>query len=432
MRKLLVHPAKRLNGAIEVPGDKSISHRAIMLGSLAYGTTRVRHFLPSADCRSTIGIFRNLGVKITQAGDKVTIHGRGLNSLKPSSKTLDAGNSGTTARIVLGLLAGQPFTSRLTGDKYLRVRPMKRVVAPLTQMGARITGPDEANHLPLKVETRKLQGIDYPLPIASAQVKSCLLMAGLYAHGKTKVTEPSATRDHTERMFSFFSIPYRKKGNSVSVTGPIEPFRGQTIHVPGDISSAAFFIVAGLLVPHSRILLKNVGINPTRTGILEALKKMGALISVSPKKTGKGAEPIADITVFSSHLKATEVGGGMVPRMIDEFPVFAVAATQAQGTTLVRNAEDLKVKESDRILMMAITLKKMGANIEPRPDGWVIKGPTPLKGCRMSSGGDHRVAMSLAVAGLVAQGPTTILDTENIDTSFPGFENCLSKLAKNA
>ena len=429
MKTLTVHPTHYLKGTVAVPGDKSISHRSIMLGSLAYGTTQVDHFLTSADCLSTIGIFKNMGVQIRQAGEKVTIVGRGLNSLKPPHRVLDAGNSGTTARIILGLLAGQPFTSRLTGDKYLRKRPMRRVVEPLGRMGARITGPANNELLPLKIESRKLKGISYSLPVASAQVKSALLMAGLFAEGKTTVLEPTPTRDHTERMFSSFSIPYTKRGKSISLKGPVRPFHGRKITVPGDISSAAFFIVAGLITPGSRLLLKNVGLNPTRTGILEALADMGAEIRLLSHKSGKGEEPVGDILVSSSTLKGVQVGGEIVPRMIDEFPVFAVAATQAHGRTVVRDAGEMKVKESDRIVMMAVTLRKMGAKIEPTHDGWVIHGPTPLKGCRVSSGGDHRIAMSLAVAGLIAKGPTTILDTENINTSFPGFEELLRKIS---
>lgn len=431
MKKIVINPISSIEGSLELPGDKSISHRAVMLGSLAYGTTQIEHFLMSADCISTINIFKSMGVRIRQSGDKVVISGRGLNSLKPSKKYLDAGNSGTTSRILLGLLAGQPFTSRLTGDKYLRRRPMKRVVGPLTQMGARITGPDDANHLPLKLETRKLSGITYRLPVASAQVKSAILMAGLFADGKTIVIEPTPTRDHTERMFSSFFIPFSRKGNEISLKGPVAPFKARKIKIPGDISSAAFFIVAGLIVPDSKILLKNVGINPTRTGILDVLKKMGGKISIRPKKTGTGEEPIADILVESSSLKSILVNDEkIIPRMIDEFPIFAVAATQAHGTTIVKNAQDLRVKESDRILMMAVTLKKMGADIQPMEDGWIIQGPTPLKGHQLSSGGDHRIAMSLAVAALIAQGPTTILDTENINTSFPGFEKILRRVTQ--
>lgn len=400
-----------------------------MLGSLAYGKTTVRHFLDSADCLSTAGIFRNLGVRIRQKGDQVEIWGKGLNSLKPTSKVLDAGNSGTSARILLGLLSGQPFTTCLTGDKYLRRRPMRRVVEPLTRMGARFTGPDHSNLLPLKIEPRALKGIHYELPVASAQVKSSLMMAALFAHGKTVIVEPTPTRDHTERMFSSFSIPFKKKRREITVIGPMIPFKGRDVMVPGDISSAAFFIAAGLITPHSQLHLKNVGVNPTRTGFLDALRKMGAFIGVKNMPVGRGEEPIADLTVATSSLKGTTLGGAIVPRMIDEFPIFAVVATQARGTTVVKNAQELRVKESDRILMMEVTLRKMGADIKATPDGWIVKGPTPLKGAVCSSGGDHRIAMSLAVAALIAQGPTTINDTENIDTSFPGFETMLRKVS---
>jgi 3-phosphoshikimate 1-carboxyvinyltransferase len=432
MKKITVHPVSSLQGTLLVPGDKSISHRSVMLGSLAYGTTRVENFLNSADCVSTMNIFRMMGVRIQQKGNTLTIHGKGLNSLKPPKKTLNAGNSGTTARIILGILAGQPFTSRLTGDKYLRRRPMKRVVEPLLQMHARISGEGDGNWLPLKVETRKLLGATYRLPVASAQVKSSILMAGLFAKGQTRVVEPTPSRDHTERMFSAFGIPFEETKNSITVYGPVKPFKGRKILVPSDISSAAFFIVAGLITPNSRLLLKNIGVNPTRTGLLDVLKKMGGRITVYPKKTVKGGEPVADILVESSRLKALVLDDEkLIPRMVDEFPILAVAASQAHGKTVVKNASELKVKESDRILMMAITLKKMGADIQPTTDGWIINGPTALTGCALSSAGDHRIAMSLAVAALIAKGATTILDTENINTSFPGFEALLKKVSKH-
>jgi 3-phosphoshikimate 1-carboxyvinyltransferase len=428
MKKLVIHPAKKLLGTLDIPGDKSISHRAVMLGSLAYGTTKVRHFLTSEDCFSTSAIFRAMGVQIEQKGDWLTIKGKGLNSLVRPQKTLDAGNSGTTARILMGLLAAQPFSCRVTGDKYLRRRPMKRVLIPLSKMGAQIKGSGGGEFLPVSIEGSKLKGITYELPVASAQVKSCLLLAGLFAEGKTTVREPLPTRDHTERMFKTFDIPFKKKGVDISVKGPIHPFRGKPIRVPGDISSAAFFVVAGLIVPGAQIKIRNVGINPTRTGLLDVLKKMGAEIEIFSHSVKRGEEPIADLVIRHSTLKGVEVGGALVPRMVDEFPAFAVAATQAKGTTLVKDAQDLKVKESDRIVMMALNLKKMGADIEATSDGWVIQGPTPLKGAKLYSGGDHRIAMSLAVAGLCAQGSTTILDTENIDTSFPGFEQRLKKI----
>ncbi len=331
MKKLVVQPVKAFRGALEIPGDKSVSHRSIILGSLATGTTHVRHFLSSEDCLATLRIFQSMGVRIKRSGDQVTIQGKGLNSLRPTQKILDAGNSGTTARILLGLLAGQPFTSRITGDESLRRRPMKRVVEPLLKMGARISGPEEANFLPLELKTRRLHGITYRLPVASAQVKSALLLAGLFAEGSTTVIEPVATRDHTERMFSAFSIPFRRKGTSITVTGPAAPFPGREIRVPGDISSAAFFITAALLAPGPGVLLRNVGVNPTRTGYLEVLARMGAKIQVRRKAVRKGMEPVADLFVRPSGLKAVQVEGTVVPRMIDEFPVLAVAATQARA-----------------------------------------------------------------------------------------------------
>jgi len=429
MKKLVIHPAFGVRGTIKVPGDKSISHRSVMLGSLAYGTTTVENFLTSADCVSTMNIFKAMGVHIKQLGTRLIITGKGINSLQSPHKVLDAGNSGTTSRIIMGLLAGQPFTSRLTGDQYLRRRPMKRVVSPLTQMGARISGPASASFLPLKIEGQKLKGITYKLPMASAQVKSCLLMAGLFAEGTTTIIEPTSTRDHTERMFSTFGIPYKETSSTIAVKGPVKPFKARRIKVPGDISSAAFFIVAALITPNSKLVLENVGVNPTRTGLLDALRAMGGKITVYPIKTRYGAEPVANILVESSQLKAITLDNEeIVPRMIDEFPVFAVAATQAKGTTIVKKAADLKVKESDRILMMAVTLKKMGANIEPTADGWIIKGPTPLKGCKVSSGGDHRIAMSIAIAALIAESISTISDTENINTSFPSFEKLLKQV----
>lgn len=428
MKRLIVPKAKTLEGSLDIPGDKSISHRAVMMGSLAYGTTRVDHFLSSADCLSTIAIFRAMGVAIEQKGESLIIRGKGLNSLAAPRQILNAGNSGTTSRILMGLLAAQPFASRMTGDKYLRRRPMKRVLNPLAKMGARVKGSDGGDFLPVKIEGSKLKGITYELPVASAQVKSCLLMAGLFADGKTRVIEPVPTRDHTERMFRAFGIPCHKKGSSITVQGPIRPFKARRIQVPGDISSAAFFIVAGLIVPGAQIRLTNVGINPTRTGLLDVLKNMGADIRIHPHPAKKGEEPVADLDIRYSRLKAVQVGGDLVPRMVDEFPVLAVAATQAVGTTVVKDAQDLKVKESDRILMMTATLRKMGARIESTSDGWVIQGPTHLTGTKVSSGGDHRIAMSLAVAGLVAEGSTTVLDTDNIQTSYPGFEASLRKI----
>jgi 3-phosphoshikimate 1-carboxyvinyltransferase len=350
--------------------------------------------------------------------------------LRAPKKTLDAGNSGTTSRILLGLLAAQPFACRLTGDKYLRKRPMRRVTEPLSKMGALFEGPEGGSFLPLTVTGAPLKGLNYQMPVASAQVKSSLLMAGLYARGRTVVTEPMATRDHTERMFAAFGIPLAHKGNTVTLRGPVQPFRSRKIHVPGDISSAAFFIVAALIVPGSRLVIRKVGVNPTRTGLLDVLKRMGARIRVQQHLVGKGEEPVADLIVESSDLRGVEVGGNVIPRMIDEFPILAVAATFADGRTVVRDAEDLRVKESDRILTAAQGLSRLGANIQTKKDGWIIQGGVALKGAAVSSHGDHRIAMSLAVAALRAKGPTTVLDTENIGTSFPTFEKLLGRVVR--
>ena len=430
MKHLKVSPASSVKGAIRVPGDKSVSHRSIMMGSLATGKTRVSNFLASADCLSTARIFKSMGVRIRRKGSDVVIVGRGLRGLTAPKGVLDAGNSGTTSRILLGLLAGQPFACRLDGDKYLRRRPMRRVTGPVRLMGAVFRGRGDASYLPIEVKGGSLRGITYRLPVASAQVKSALLLAGLYAKGATTVIEPMATRDHTERMFSMFGIPYKKKGLRVTVKGPVKPFEGRRVTVPGDISSAAFFIVAALITPSSRLVLKGVGVNPTRTGLLDVLRRMGARIRVARKKAARGGEPLADLVVESSRLKGVTVGGADVPRMIDEFPVLAVAASQAHGVTRVLDAGDLRVKESDRIEAVTAFLVKMGADIRSTRDGWVIRGPRRLKGAAVDSHGDHRIAMSAAVAGLVASGPTVIRDTENIDTSFPGFERLLRKVVK--
>lgn len=431
MKKFVVFPATRVSGDIEVPGDKSVSHRSIMMGSLAKGTTRVSNFLSSADCLSTLRIFQAMGARIRRSGTRVTIEGCGLHGLRAPKKILDAGNSGTTSRILLGLLSAQPFTCCLTGDKYLRKRPMKRVTEPLSRMGARFQGPSSGT-LPLRVEGAPLKGITYRMPVASAQVKSSLLMAGLYAEGVTRVSEPLSTRDHTERMFASFGIPLERRGRVVSLRGPVVPFRGRSLRVPGDISSAAFFIVAALVVPGSRLTIRNVGINPTRTGLLDVLKRMGARIRIKKRKVGKGEEPVADLVVTSSSLHGVTVGGDVVPRMIDEFPVLAVAAVFAEGRTVVKDAEDLKVKESDRIATTAEGLNRMGARVTPTADGWVIEGGAPLHGSTVDSHGDHRIAMSLAVAALRAAGKTTILDTENIGTSFPTFEKLFRRVARKA
>jgi len=428
--RIVVRPAGPLRGILDIPGDKSISHRSIMMGSLARGRTLVENFLSSADCLSTAALFRSMGVRIRIHGRRVLVEGAGLNGLKAPRAVLDAGNSGTTARILLGLLSAQAFTSRLTGDRYLRRRPMRRVVEPLSRMGAVITGGKDDDHLPLTLRPATLKGITYRSPVSSAQVKSAILMAGLFAMGTTKVVEPVPSRDHTERMFRLFGLPLRQRGRTVSLKGPVGPFRARRILVPGDISSASFFLVAGLITPGARLLLRNVGINPTRTGILDVLKRMGARISILRRRGSKGAEPMADLLVEYSRLKGVTVGGALVPRMIDEFPVLAVAATQAEGLTLVKDAGELRVKESDRIASMEVNLRRMGAEITATKDGWIIQGPNRLKGGVFDSFGDHRIAMSLAVAGLVADSPVTVLDTKNVATSFPTFEKLLKRITR--
>lgn len=423
MKKLVVQPSCGLRGTLRVPGDKSISHRAAIFASLAQGKSLVKGFLFSEDCRATWKIFRKMGVRGKKVGKGLLIHGAGLYGLKAPRGTLDAGNSGTTARLLLGLLAAQPFQSSLTGDASLRRRPMRRVVEPLIRMGARITGRKNGDLLPLTVEGAELKGGVFQLSVASAQVKSALLLAGLYARGKTRVIEPAESRDHTERMMEAFGIPFQKGKRWVEIEGPARPFSGRTLTVPGDFSSAAFFIVAALLVPNSRLVLKDIGLNPTRTGLLEVLRKMGADIEVKKRKI-KG-EPVGDVAAKTSRLRAVTVAPRLAPSLIDEYPILAVAATQANGRTVIRGAKELRVKESDRIHAMAATLARMGAKIRELPDGWVIQGPTPLFGARVACFGDHRVAMSLAVAGLCARGKTVLLGTENIRTSFPGFEKIL-------
>ena len=438
-----IKPAQKIHGEITVPGDKSISHRAIMLGALAQGETVVRGFLPSADCLATIDCFKKMGIAIEMSNVecpmsndcKIIIKGKGLRGLTKPNKVLDVGNSGTTIRLMTGILAGQGFSCEITGDSSIQKRPMLRVVKPLREMGAIIegagTGVGEGEiSAPLKIFGNKLKGIEYTLPVASAQVKSAILLAGLFAEGKTVVIEKHPSRDHTERMMEYFT----GKGQGASVKGQ-EEFEGKEIDVPGDISSAAFFLVAGLLVPEANLTIHNVGLNPTRTGILDVLHRMGAGLEVKDERVISG-EPRGTIFVSRTfeqskiRLSGIKIDGEIVPRIIDEFPIIAVAATQAEGTTEIRGAKELRVKESDRIATISSELRKMGANIKELEDGLLIEGPTKLKGAKVKSYGDHRIAMSLAIAGLIAEGETTIEDTACIETSFPGFENLLSSITK--
>lgn len=425
-----INKAHRLLGQIRLPGDKSISHRAVMLGSLAEGITDISGFLPGEDCLATVRCFQQMGIEILQPSpDGVIIHGKGLNGLQEPSDILDVGNSGTTMRLMLGILAGQDFFSVVTGDASLRNRPMGRVIKPLRLMKADIRGRQQNTLAPISVVgSKRLKSIDISWEISSAQVKSAILLAGLFARGRTKVTQSMVSRDHTERMLQLFGaqIDIEEEGVSVSVTGQ-SVLKGQEIVIPGDISSAAFFIVAGSLVPNSEIIIENVGINPSRRGILEAMELMGADITLLKERNQSG-EPVADILVKHSPLHGVKISGSQIPRMIDELPIIAVAATQAAGTTVIQDAKELRYKETDRIKAIASELSQMGASVCELPDGLIIEGPTPLHGCHCQSYGDHRIAMAVAVAGLIAEGETIIRGSECVDISFPGFFEAIGEL----
>lgn len=414
-----------LRGVVHVPGDKSISHRAVMFGALAKGTTSVTHFLEGADCLSTISCFQKMGIEIEKQDDKVLIHGKGLRGLNSPREILDAGNSGTTTRLIAGILAGQKFISELDGDASLRSRPMKRIMDPLNAMGADIRCRGENNCLPLRIVGHPLTAIHYTSPVASAQVKSCVLLAGMYADGVTSVTEPFLSRNHTEIMLRSFGADIRSEGTTVSIR-PEPDLLAQDITVPGDISSAAFFIAAGLLTQGSEILLKNVGINPTRAGILKVCQDMGADITLL--NADYSGEPAADILVRTSSLKGTVIQGADIPTLIDELPVIAVMAAFAGGTTVIRDAAELRVKESDRIAVMTDNLRRMGADVEETEDGMIIHGGRPLHGAVIDPRLDHRVAMSFAVAGTVCEGTMDILDGDCVRISYPDFYKDLYSL----
>ena len=422
-----IKPSKSLRGEVSVPGDKSISHRSIMLGSLAEGTTRVSGFLMGEDNLSTWKAFETMGVVIRQTGpDTLEIEGVGLDGLAEPGDVLDCGNSGTTMRLMSGLMAGQNFFSVLTGDKYLRRRPMKRVVTPLAAMGARIWGRDGGERAPLAIQGGSLHAITYASPVASAQVKSAVLLAGLSIDDETKVTEPHLSRDHSERMLTCFGADVRPFAGGVSLIGRPRLI-AQEVTVPGDISSAAFFMVAGLVTPGAELTIRNVGINPTRSGIIDILIAMGGQLELLNIREQSG-EPVADVLVRHSRLQGIEISGEMVPRAIDEFPVISVAAALAEGTTTIRDAEELRVKETDRIAAMVSELGKLGAQVEARPDGMVITGVEQLNGGKVSSHGDHRIAMSMAVAALSARADVTIEDAACTETSFPGFWALLDEI----
>jgi 3-phosphoshikimate 1-carboxyvinyltransferase len=399
----------------------------LLLGAIADGAIRVEGFLPAADCRATLRAVRTMGVEVEELGPAtLLVRGRGLCGLREPDDVLDCARSGTTLRLLAGLLAGQPFLSVLTGMPQLRRRPMGRVVEPLRRMGATVLGRDGGQRPPLAIQGGALRGLDYTLPVASAQVKSALLLAGLYADGPTSLQVPGPARDHTERMLAAMGAAVKTCGWDVELR-PGARLEAQDMTVPGDVSSAAFLIVATALVPGSEISLKDVGVNPTRTGLLELLRAMGADLTLEEERL-VGGEPVASLTVRASELRGAEVGGEMVVRMIDEFPALAVAATQAVGETVVRDAAELRVKETDRIATAVQELRRMGAEIEARSDGFVVQGPSPLRGVRVRSHGDHRLAMALVVAGLLASGETIVHDVDCIDDSFPGFVETLRHL----
>jgi 3-phosphoshikimate 1-carboxyvinyltransferase len=410
---------------MDVPGDKSISHRALLLGALANGPSRVNGFLPSGDCHATLRCLRALGSRIEMHGEtELTVHGLGLSGLCAPAAPLDCARSGTTMRLLAGLLAGQAFTTTLTGDHQLLQRPMRRIAEPLRQMGGEIS--TTSGHAPLTICGRQLRGCEHQLPVASAQVKSALLLAGLYADGPTTVHQPGPARDHTERMLFAMGAAIETAGLTITLQ-PSPSLSPVPVSIPGDISSAAFPLVAALLIPDSSVTIRGVGVNPTRTGLLDVLKAMGADIAVANERSA-GNEPLADLTTRASDLVGVEVRGDTVVRMIDELPLLAIAATQASGTTVVRDAAELRVKETDRIGAVVAELRQLGACIEPLPDGFVVKGPTPLRGAAVDSHADHRLAMALAIAGLIAQEAATIENAECMDDSFPGFVDRMRKM----
>lgn len=422
---MIFQKATTLRGEVTIPGDKSISHRAVMFGSLAEGTTEVTNFLQGADCLSTIDAFRKMGIAIENNPEKILIHGKGLHGLQSPSSTLDMGNSGTTTRLISGILAGQTFESTLTGDASIQKRPMRRIMEPLSMMGGKIVSINGNDCAPLRITGAPLHGIHYHSKVASAQVKSAVLLAGLYADGETLVTEPTLSRNHTEIMLRYFGADLRSEGKTARIL-PEPHLEGRKIDVPGDISSAAYFIAAGLIVPGSEILIKNVGINPTRDGILRVAREMGGNITLLNEK--HNGEPTADLLVKYSPLHGVTIEGDIIPTLIDELPVINIMAACAEGTTVIRDAAELKVKESNRIEVMVRYLSAMGCDIAGTDDGMVIQGGRALHGTEVDSHLDHRIAMSFAVASLVADGGTEIKGSDVVTISYPGFYKDLARL----
>ena len=417
---------KPLRGEITIPGDKSISHRSVMFGAISQGRTEITNFLQGQDCLSTISCFRKMGIEIENTSERILVHGRGLHGLTAPTEILDVGNSGTTTRLISGILAGQDFTSELTGDASIQKRPMGRIIRPLSMMDATIESIKGNGCAPLKIEGTKLNATHYDSPVASAQVKSCVLLAGLYADGKTSVTEPALSRNHTELMLRSFGVKVESHDTTATITPP-EEMIATDIVVPGDISSATFFIVAGLITPNSCIRLKNVGINPTRDGILRVCKDMGADVTLE-NVIDNGEEPTADIVVKTSKLKGTVIGGEVIPTLIDEIPVIALLAAFAEGETVIKDAAELKVKESDRIALTVDNLVKMGVDATATDDGMIIKGGNPLHGASINCKYDHRIAMTFSIAGINAEGETVIEDSECVDVSYPTFYEQLNSL----
>ncbi len=427
--KKLPKKVKGLSGTIVIPGDKSISHRAIMFGAIAEGKTVVRNFLTGEDCLSTIDCFRKMGVEIHLNGEYVEVDGKGFEGLTEPIEILNVGNSGTTTRLILGILSGSSFHSCLIGDESIAKRPMNRVTVPLKTMGAKIDGRKEGGYTPLAVRGSKLQSINYHSPVASAQVKSAILLAGLNAEGTTSVTEPAKSRDHTERMLRAFGCEVEEDGLTVSIKGG-QSLTATDVLVPGDISSAAFFLVAGAITPNSTITLKDVGMNPTRTGIIDVLEKMGASLKIENERV-INYEPVADLTISTSNLVGAEISGDIIPRLIDEIPIIALLASQASGETVIKDASELKVKETNRIDTVVNELTKLGVNIQSTDDGMIITGSKkPLNGNVVSSYGDHRIGMMLAIASLITDGEMILENPEAIAVSYPSFFDHVETLSK--
>jgi 3-phosphoshikimate 1-carboxyvinyltransferase len=427
-----IKPAKQLIGEVILPGDKSISHRVAILGSFASGISEISDFSPGKDCTSTINCLKSLGVKITRNSEKsheYTIYGTGYDGLREAVNVLNAGNSGTTMRLLGGLLAAQPFFSIINGDASLRTRPMKRLIDPLRLMGAEIHGRNYDTFAPLVIRGRKLHGISYKLPMPSAQIKSAVLLAGLFATGRTTVKQDQPSRDHTERLLKYMGADIDDKRNDVSIMPITRPLKPLKLRVPGDISAAAYWLVAGAIHPDAELDIRDCGVNPTRTGIIDVLLDMGAKIRIRNQRI-ECNEPIADISIESSKLRAIEIKGALIPRLIDEIPILAVAACFAKGTTVIKDAGELRVKESDRISATVKELTRLGAKIEALPDGMIIHGGSHLRGSDVRSYSDHRLAMSFAIAGLVATGRTLIQNPETVEISYPNFWNVLGNIVR--